>query len=236
MSAPRAFLLDIEGTTTPIDFVTKTLFPYARRELSSFLTRSLDDPRLRLALVSDCCLLSAEHDQDLKAPSWNNKPDPESSLPYLYWLMDNDRKSTGLKSLQGRIWEEGYRSGKIQGEVYPDVWPALRRWKNRGAEVYIFSSGSVLAQQLLFEHLPEGDMTELIDGYFDTTIGPKREQESYVQIATSMKQVPNDVMFLSDVDAEVEAARSSGMMARLIDRTGVLPMDSMTLSSFESLP
>ena len=118
---------------------------------------------------------------------WDGDPSPKSALPYLLWLMDVDRKSRALKSIQGRIWEEGYRSGALKGEVYPDVVPAIKRWKASGASVYIYSSGSVLAQKLLFASLPEGDLTRLLDGYFDTEVGPKRDPESYSRIAMHIK-------------------------------------------------
>lgn len=217
---PSAYLLDIEGTTTPIDFVTKTLFPYARRQVSQFLGESLESTESRLALIADCCMLAEEWNADKNPPQWDSIPDPAGALPYLLWLMDHDRKSTALKSIQGRIWEQGYASGKIQGEVYPDVWPAVEKWKNRGAKVYIYSSGSILAQKLLFRHLPAGDLTQFIDGYFDTTTGPKRDFESYKKIADSVGLHPSAIHFLSDVQEEVSAALTAEMHATIVDRSG----------------
>ncbi|MBS1724204.1 MAG: acireductone synthase [Armatimonadetes bacterium] len=232
--APKAYLLDIEGTTTPIEFVTKTLFPYAARELGPFLRESLNDPQERLALISDCCLLSDEYEKETGAPEWPARPDPQGAQGYLEWLIELDRKSTALKSIQGRIWEYGYQSGRIKGEVYDDVWPAVRRWKGSGAKVCIYSSGSVLAQRLLFSHLPEGDMTADLDGYFDTTTGPKRDPESYRRIASTLELTPADVLFLSDVQEEVDAAIASGMRAVRIDR-GLTEDASGVLASFRSL-
>lgn len=215
MRTYKAYLLDIEGTTTPIDFVTRTLFPFARRSLREFVDR------VDAALLEDAELLSHEYERDVAdAPDWPSRPDPREMAPYLEWLMDHDRKSTGLKSIQGRIWESGYASGEILGEVYPDVEPAMRRWLASGATVHIFSSGSVLAQRLLFAHLPNGDLTPLITSYFDTTTGPKREASSYLTIAERIGVEPGDVLFLSDVIQEVEGARGAGMGAFLVDRSG----------------
>ena len=133
--------------------------------------------------------------------------------------MDQDRKSTGLKSLQGKIWEEGYRSGDLKGEVYPDVLPALERWRTQGIDIAIFSSGSVQAQRSLFRNSVAGDLTRFIRAYFDTTTGPKREPESYARIAVALEQSPSEVLFASDIAAELDAARTAGMKTALCVRT-----------------
>ncbi len=133
--------------------------------------------------------------------------------------MDQDRKSTGLKSLQGKIWEEGYRSGDLRGEVYPDVPPALERWRRQGIDVAIFSSGSVQAQRSLFGNSVAGDLTRFIRAYFDTTTGPKREPESYTRIAAALERLPSAVLFLSDIAAELDAAQDTGMQTGLCIRT-----------------
>jgi len=216
----RAILLDIEGTTTPIAFVHEVLFPYARARVHDYLRQHADDPGVR----ADVALLRAEyaaespHAPDL--PSWN----PES---YVYWLMDRDRKSTGLKALQGRIWEDGYRAGALQGkgEVYPDVRPALERWKRSGKTIAIFSSGSVQAQRNLFANTTAGDLSPLLSGYFDTTTGPKRDADSYRKIATALHQPANAIFFISDVSAELDAARAAGMRTALCVR-GTPPSDA----------
>lgn len=230
-----AYVLDIEGTTTPIDFVTKTLFPYARQALKEFLAMSLKDPEAKRALAKDCELLADDHFREPDAPMWPGVPDPSGVLPYLHWLMDHDKKSTGLKNIQGRIWEEGYRSGEIKGEVYPDVWPAVQRWNDRGAKVYIYSSGSVLAQKLLFQHLPDGDMTDLLEGYFDTTTGPKRSRESYSAIATKIGLAPENIAFLSDIAEETLAAREAGLWAFLVQRTGEPHLGEPPIRTFDEL-
>jgi enolase-phosphatase E1 len=137
--------------------------------------------------------------------------------------MDRDRKSTALKSLQGRIWESGYRSGALRSHLYADVRPALERWRSEGKRVAIFSSGSVLAQRLLFAHTPEGDLTPMIDAFFDTTTGPKREAESYRRIAAALGMPPVGVLFVSDVAAELDAARAAGLKTALCVREGEAP-------------
>ena len=132
--------------------------------------------------------------------------------------MDQDRKSTGLKSLQGKIWEEGYRAGDLKGEVYPDVLPALDRWRRAGIDIAIFSSGSVQAQGSLFRSTPEGDLTRFIRAYFDTTTGPKREPESYARIAAALERSASEVLFVSDIGAELDAALAAGMQTALCVR------------------
>jgi enolase-phosphatase E1 len=205
-----AVLLDIEGTTTPIEFVHQTLFGYARARVSGFLERHWNDPEVR----ADVARLGAEHPAD----------DPALVVAYVHWLMDQDRKSTGLKSLQGKIWEEGYRAGELRGEVYPDVPPALERWRRQGIDIAIFSSGSVQAQRSLFKSTAAGDLTRFIRAYFDTTTGPKTAPQSYARIAAALERSPSEVLFLSDIAAELDAAQTAGMRTALCVRTpGSIP-------------
>ena len=210
-----AVLLDIEGTTTPIEFVHETLFGYARARVSGFLERHWTEPDVR----ADVARLAAEHAAESSQPApppWQQ--DISAVTAYINWLMERDRKSTGLKSLQGKIWEEGYRSGELRSEVYPDVRPALERWTRAGTQVAIFSSGSIQAQQSLFRHTAAGDLTGFIGAYFDTTTGPKNSAESYARIAASLKRPAWDICFVSDVVAELDAARSAGMQTALCAR------------------
>lgn len=206
----RAVLLDIEGTTTPVEFVHTTLFAYARARVQEFLERHEADADVQ----ADIALLRAEHAAESPPPN----PPMASVSAYVHWLMDRDRKSTGLKSLQGKIWEEGYRAGDLRGEVYPDVAPALARWREQGKEIAIFSSGSVLAQRDLFAHSTAGDLTGFIGGYFDTTTGPKTGVQSYVRIAAALNRSPSEMLFLSDVGAELDAAQAAGMGTALCVR------------------
>lgn len=132
--------------------------------------------------------------------------------------MDRDKKSTGLKSLQGKIWEEGYRAGELRSVVYPDVPPALERWRRRGIDIAIFSSGSVQAQRSLFTNTSAGDLTRFIRAYFDTTTGPKTAPQSYARIAAALERSPSQVLFLSDIGAELDAALTAGMRTALCVR------------------
>lgn len=217
----RAILLDIEGTTTPIDFVTKTLFPYANRKLEEFLRANAADKEVR-ALIKD---LHAQHELDekngLKPPSWRDDSEEErlrSSAEYGRWLIGRDSKCTPLKALQGKIWQQGYASGELQGEVYADVPVAFERWKRLGKKICIYSSGSVLAQELLFGSVATGDLTPYISAFFDTQVGAKAETESYRRIAAAISCEPRHVLFLSDAVKEIETARSVGMQALLCER------------------
>ena len=222
-STIHAVLLDIEGTTTPIRFVYEVLFPYARRHLRRFVEWHAASPGhapLYDRLRDDH---AADRDAAEAVPPWIDQPPAAragSILAYLEWLMDHDRKSTALKSLQGLIWEEGYRGGDLVGEVFADVPAALARWRAQRIDAGIFSSGSVLAQQLLFRHSSAGDLTALLRWHFDTTTGPKTDPESYQRIAAAMRIPVASVVFVSDVAAELDAARTAGMQTRLCIRPG----------------
>ncbi len=222
---PSGILLDIEGTTTPMAFVDDVLFPFARRRLPDYVKNagSLDD-------------LHREYEDDVRR-GWNPPPWPEGPLAYLYWLMDHDRKSTALKAIQGQIWMQGYHTGELRGDVFPDVPPALERWRQAGIDIRIYSSGSILAQRLLFSTTRFGDLTKLLSGYFDTTTGPKTDPESYTKIAEAFTLPPSSVTFLSDVTRELDAARSAGMRTLLCVRPGNRPQPAhshATVTTFES--
>jgi len=197
-------LLDIEGTTTPIAFVTDTLFPYARARLVSFLSRE--------GRADEASAFLAE--------------------------MDRDSKSTELKALQGRIWEDGYRSGELTGTVFEDVPRAFARWQSAGTPIAIFSSGSVLAQQWLFRRSSAGDLTPFIAQYFDTEVGPKRDPASYARIAATVALPPSSITFVSDVVAELDAARAAGMQTIMSLRPGNHPQpphDHRVVHSFDEI-
>jgi enolase-phosphatase E1 len=220
-SQVRVILLDIEGTTTPIDFVYKTLFPYASRKLESFLRERIQDPEIQ-PLIQE---LRAQHDVDerngLQPPGWLDDSEEarlRSSALYGQWLIEGDSKCTPLKSLQGKIWQQGFTSGELRGEVFPDVPVAFERWRKQGKIIGIYSSGSVLAQQLLFRTTMRGDLTSYLSAFFDTRVGAKTERESYKKIAASFSTLPQQVLFISDAAKEIEAAESVGMQALLCDR------------------
>jgi enolase-phosphatase E1 len=207
----RALVLDIEGTTTPIEFVYQALFPYARAHAAEFLARHQDSADVIEAIA----LL-----RDERAAEVRLKPDTTyvTVLDYIFALMDRDKKSQGLKALQGLIWQDGYKSGELRGQVYPDVAPAFERWRARGFDIHIYSSGSVLAQQLLFGSTDAGDLTGFLKGYFDTAVGPKASPASYGVIAERLDVPPPEILFVSDVVQELDAARTSGMRTALCVR------------------
>jgi len=221
-----ALLLDIEGTTTPISFVYDVLFPFARNNFKAYLENHFEHGDVQ----QDVERLTLEHTHDaandasvpVLISSARNEA-IESLVNYAHWLMDQDRKSTGLKSLQGKIWEQGYRDLVLQSEVFPDVALALKRWREAGKTVAIFSSGSVLAQKLLFKYSDKGDLSMFVDNYFDTTIGPKMEIKSYQLIAQTLQSLPGLVLFLSDVVAELDAASAAGLQTLLCVRPGNHP-------------
>jgi enolase-phosphatase E1 len=217
----RIILLDIEGTTTPINFVYQTLFPYASRKLESYLREHAQDREI-LFLIQE---LRGQHEADerhgLEPPAWRDHPEEarlRSSVAYGQWLIARDSKCTPLKSLQGKIWQQGFTSGELRGEVYLDVPIALERWRRQKRIICIYSSGSVLAQQLLFRTTAFGDLTANITAFFDTRVGAKSDVESYKKIAASLSHAPPQFLFISDAAKEVEAARSAGMQAILCER------------------
>jgi enolase-phosphatase E1 len=214
----QAIVLDIEGTTTPVDFVIGVLFPFARDRLATFLTQEGNDP----AVQADLAQLRQEYAQESPTatlPAWEGM-DPLAAVPYLHYLMDCDRKSTGLKSLQGKIWDQGYANGTLQSQIFPDVKPALEHWHQAGKRLYIYSSGSIQAQRLLFAHSETGDLTPLLSGYFDTTTGSKKVSDSYEKIAASLGLPGDRILFISDVVDELKAAKTAGFQVVLSDRLG----------------
>jgi enolase-phosphatase E1 len=221
----RGILFDIEGTIIPISFVQEVLFPYARAHVKDFLTAHFDSPEIE----SDLARLRAEHAADVQndaaPPLVEAQRDTaiDSFADYVCWLIDRDRKSTGLKSLQGKIWEQGYLDGSLKAPLFADVLPALETARNAGLKIAIFSSGSVFAQKLLFAHTDAGDIREFIDDYFDTSTGPKTASESYRQIAVALNVAPTEMLFVSDVVVELDAAQTAGLQTLLCIRPGNEP-------------
>jgi enolase-phosphatase E1 len=227
----RAILLDIEGTTTPIDFVFKTLFPFASARVEDFLRCHVRDAEIA-ALLEELRKSHQDHQGDVAngAPAWVDSTNEEqiaSASRYVRWLIAHDSKVTSLKTLQGKIWEEGFRSGELKGEVYPDVRRAFARWKAQGRRIAIFSSGSVLAQKLLFSNSTAGDLSAFLDGYFDTTAGSKREGESYKEIAGAIGVRPTGILFVSDVGEELDAAQVTGMKTAHSLRPGIPALEDL---------
>ena len=238
MTLPRAFdvlLLDVEGTITPIDFVHGTLFPFARRHIRAFVEQHHDDH----AVQQDLAHLRSQYQTDvthgLAPPAWHGASHEIAAIErYIHWLMDHDRKVASLKSLQGKVWEGGYANGTLQGRIFRDVLPALQRLQHRKKSVYLFSSGSVLAQQLLVAHTEEGDLRRYIRGYFDTTTGPKGARKSYEVIAATIGIKTCNMLFISDALAEIDAAHATGMQVLLSRRPGNATTEESTYSWVES--
>jgi enolase-phosphatase E1 len=227
----KAVLLDIEGTTTPIDFVHKTLFPYSKQRIRAFVETHFSE------IQTEVDQLAAESARDESYTRPVDSSDPNSVSDYLEHLIDSDRKSTPLKSIQGMIWKHGYESGDLRSIMFDDVPAAFERWMNKGIRIAIFSSGSVLAQQLLFRYTDHGDLTSFISNYFDTNVGPKREATSYEAIADELSKQTNEVIFLSDIVEELDAARTAGMQTALTVRPGNAEVpraqDHKIVSSFD---
>ncbi|HTD36891.1 MAG TPA: acireductone synthase [Candidatus Limnocylindrales bacterium] len=211
-------LVDIEGTTSTIAFVHTVLFPYADEHLDAYVAAHRDDPEVAEAMRDAARLAGLEAGAD----------DAEV-LAHLHAWIAEDRKATPLKTLQGLIWAEGYEQTGLRGHVYPDAAAGLRRWHDAGLKLYVYSSGSIEAQRVLFAHSDRGDLSPLFSGYFDTTTGPKREARSYAAIAREIGAEPAEIAFLSDVDAELDAARIAGMQTVRLLRPADTPPGATTV-------
>ncbi len=210
----QGMLLDVEGTTSSISFVYDVLFAFARQHVAGFLEAHRDEPVVR-GLAAQ---LAAEAGADV-----HGLDDPAATTRIALAavdLMNRDVKSTPLKTLQGLIWRRGFDSGELVSHVFDDVPPALEQWAGSGLDVRIYSSGSIEAQRLFFGHTSFGDLTPLLRGHYDTTTGPKREASSYAKIAADMRMEPRQILFVSDVGTELDAARSAGMATALAVRPG----------------
>lgn len=205
----KAILTDIEGTTSSLSFVKDILFPYARARLADYVGAQRDNPDVRRCL------------DDVRALTAATLTDAQVVEQLIRWI-DEDRKITPLKTLQGMIWASGYQSGAFQGHVYNDAADQLRAWKQRGLRLFVYSSGSVHAQKLIFGHTAFGDLTPLFEGYFDTTVGGKREADSYRKIAAAINVPPQDILFLSDIKEELDAATIAGMQTVWLVRDGMI--------------
>lgn len=201
----RAILTDIEGTTSSISFVKDVLFPYARRALPRFVAARGKEPAVRKWL-------------DAVATENGGMCDDAMIVEVLQGWIDEDRKHTALKALQGMIWADGYNSADFTAHIYPDAAPALRSWHADGLPLYVYSSGSVPAQRLFFGHSDAGDLTTLFSGWFDTEMGGKRDALSYRNIVDAVGIAAADIVFLSDVVEELDAAREAGLQTVLVDR------------------
>jgi enolase-phosphatase E1 len=213
----RGVLMDVEGTTTSISFVYDVLFPYAAARLDATCAERAAEPEVAAALAR----LREEHAAETARETRATPPPPfGNGAPYVRYLMSRDRKSTGLKALQGLIWDQGYRRGELRGHVFADVPPALAAWRAAGLRLRVFSSGSVLAQRLLFGHSELGDLTPFFEGFHDTATGPKLEPRSYLAIGAAFGLPAAALLFLSDTVGELDAAAAAGFRTGRLDRPG----------------
>jgi enolase-phosphatase E1 len=219
----KAILTDIEGTTSSISFVKDVLFPYSREHLAEFVKLRRGDTEVRKIV------------EEVRSLAGSSLSESDVIALLLQWI-DEDRKTTPLKSLQGLIWEHGYQHGDFHGHIYEDSARCLRAFKAKGLRLYVYSSGSVYAQKLLFAHTQFGDLTSLFSGYFDTHIGAKGEADSYRKISASIGLPPPDILFLSDVEAELDAARTAGMATlKLVRDTPLPPSRHPQVADFDAI-
>ncbi len=221
----KVILLDIEGTTTPIDFVHKTLFPYAKKKIGEYVAENFGDIKTEIAQLKN------EYKEDFSNQLYGRNFSenlPETIAEYLKFLIETDRKSTPLKTLQGKIWQRGYESGELESVMFADIPTAFEKWKSENKMIAIYSSGSILAQKLIFKYSNFGDLTNYISDYFDTNTGHKREAESYVKIAHALNHPPKRLAFVSDISAELDAAKNAGYETFLSIRKGNAPVQNQT--------
>jgi enolase-phosphatase E1 len=211
-------LLDIEGTTCPVSFVTDTLFPFASRALEGFLQRE-GSRRADVRQLLEAVEAAWEQDDEQEAARLRRQS-PDDLLAYLRWLIRKDRKLPALKELQGLVWEHGYRSGELVAPLFADVPGSLESWRQQHIGLAVYSSGSVTAQKLLYRHSAAGDLSELFLHWFDTNVGPKQQSQSYAAIASILGIEPSRILFVSDSAAECRAAQESGMAVLFSDRPG----------------
>ena len=226
MSKPTFILTDIEGTTTSVSFVYDVLFPYFRENIQK--VRSMISLSEVQAIFHETIRLAQENE------SLEIATDDEVIETLIRWS-NEDKKITPLKNLQGILWKEAYESGIIKGHVYEDVAPALKEWKESGIQLGVFSSGSIAAQKLIFGYSVAGDLTPYFSAYFDTTSGGKREVETYIKISQELNIQPSDILFLSDIIEELEAAQQVGLQTIQLVRTGTIANWKSTAASFSEI-
>ncbi|CAI8761830.1 acireductone synthase [Pseudomonas koreensis] len=219
----KAIVTDIEGTTSAVSFVFDVLFPYAAKHLPDFVRQNAE--RADVAEQLDAVR------RDSNAP----QADVERVVEILLSWIEEDRKATPLKALQGMVWAQGYHAGQLKGHVYPDAVEALKRWHQAGYQLFVYSSGSIQAQKLIFGCSEAGDLTPLFSGYFDTTSGPKREAQSYTNIQQAIGVEPQDILFLSDIVEELDAAQSAGLQTCGLAREGGELGSHITVDSFTGI-
>ncbi len=233
----KSVLLDIEGTVSPVAFVFDVMFPYARDHAGSFLFTNWTDEATRRAVEAMAIDYGFKNSSDWfgSESAFSEAARQKVVMRSVYHLMDNDAKLTGLKSLQGLIWRKGFETGQLVSELFPDVVPRLRTWKACGLDLYIYSSGSITAQKLFFGHTGNGNLLQLFSGFFDTTSGNKKVAKSYRVISESIGCPTSDICFISDVVAELDAARESGMQTILRPAAACEDNDHPVIDSFAAV-
>jgi enolase-phosphatase E1 len=221
--AIKAILTDIEGTTSAVSFVFDVLFPYAATHLPDYVRQHAAEADVAAQL------------QAVRADSGEPQADVERVIDILLQWIAEDRKATPLKALQGMVWQQGYLAGQLKGHVYPDAVEALKHWHQQGYELYVYSSGSIQAQKLIFGRSEAGDLSGLFSGYFDTTSGPKREASSYRTIAAGMGHPAQAILFLSDIVEELDAAQGAGMATCGLVRNGGILAGHTQVVSFAQI-
>ena len=215
MMNQQHLLLDIEGTTCPVSFVSDVLFPFAKQELSHYIKQHWDEsPHKKPIQAAKKEWLDDQSPESMKIKQQVAKRETEEMdglIQYLKHLISIDKKSTALKDLQGKIWEHGYNNGDLKSQLFPETAECLREWRKQGLTLSVYSSGSIQAQKLLYRHSPAGDLEKLFSHWFDTHTGPKKSTESYIRIAEQLHSSPNKIWFVSDNGAECDSARLAGM-------------------------
>ena len=221
ISGLQHVLLDIEGTTCPISFVGEVLFPYAKQQMPAFLADQAESPIVQALL--DQVFDAWDQDSDPEARLLRQRyceKDSKAAVSYLWWLIENDRKLTPLKELQGLIWRQGYDQGLLKAPLYDDVPEALGRWRKAGLNLSVYSSGSINAQKLLYQHSTYGDLSNLFYSWFDTKTGDKQVKQSYTKIAKILNIDSGQIVFISDRKSELNAAEEAGFKVIFSQREG----------------
>lgn len=244
--AAKTVICDIEGTTSSISFVKDTLFPYALKNVEEYLKANWNEDATKTVVAA----LREQAEEDKKAevegaltiPAGDSEDIIPDIVKYVEWQTSRDAKTGSLKTLQGLVWAKGYKDGSIKGHVYEDVSKALEQWTEGGRKVYIYSSGSVDAQKMLFEHSEQGDLVKYLAGHYDTKIGAKTEKDSYAAILKNIEATAEEALFLTDVVAEAKAAKEAGLNVVVLDRPGNAELSEddrkefTVVSSFADIP
>ncbi len=226
----KQFIFDIEGTTTPISFVHDILFPYSKNNLLNFLKEN----KISNSIFSN---LKEENEKDVKLNLYSIplENSVNSLFSYLEFLISIDRKNSGLKEIQGEIWKHGYETGELKSQIFPDTLDFFQFIQSQNKKINIYSSGSILAQKLIFKYSNLGDLSSYISNYFDTGVGHKRDFNSYLKISDMLNCNPNEIIFFTDVQEEADSALSIGIKSYILLRNGNSPIEKIkhpTLNTF----